>query len=389
MFAARIRLATLSFALTLILSSPALAGPREQAKRLHDRLVGVPPSAQTLDDMAASIMGGDPLAAAFMAMEHPLFYSSSVRNWATPWTNEGQSIHDDLNDYSATIVGIVRDDVPFNQVLSADLVYVGAPGVVQDDYSQMDNLHYEQLQSSRADLSDPAVLVPMRQSDLPDAVLMTGETAGVITTRAAGKSFFSGGTNRRMWRYIAINYMCRDMEELNDITRPAGWVRQDVSRSPGGDSQLFHNTCVGCHSGMDALTGAFAYYEWDGEEERVIYTPGEVQEKFLINSDSFPFGFVTTNDSWVNYWRAGPNAALGWRGDISSGFGAKSLGQEVANSRAFSECQVEKAFQHVCQRPLNSPADYAEVERIADVFEANGYSMQRVFAETAVYCMGN
>jgi hypothetical protein len=29
------------------------------------------------------------------------------------------------------------------------------------------------------------------------------------------------------------------------------------------------------------------------------------------------------------------------------------------------------------------------VSRIADVFEAQNYSMQRVFAEVAVYCMGN
>ena len=31
----------------------------------------------------------------------------------------------------------------------------------------------------------------------------------------------------------------------------------------------------------------------------------------------------------------------------------------------------------------------AEVDRIADVFEAQSYSMKRVFAETASYCMGN
>ena len=45
-------------------ASSADAGPREQAKCMHDRLVGVPPSASVLDSMAAAIAGGDPVAAA-------------------------------------------------------------------------------------------------------------------------------------------------------------------------------------------------------------------------------------------------------------------------------------------------------------------------------------
>ena len=46
--------------LTLGLAASAAAGPREQAKRMHDRLVGVPPPAAVLDSMEASINGGDP-----------------------------------------------------------------------------------------------------------------------------------------------------------------------------------------------------------------------------------------------------------------------------------------------------------------------------------------
>lgn len=58
-------------------------------------------------------------------------------------------------------------------------------------------------------------------------------------------------------------------------------------------------------------------------------------------------------------------------------------------SRVFSECQVQKVFQHICLREPANPTERAEVSRIADVFEAQSYSMQRVFAEVAVYCMGN
>jgi hypothetical protein len=374
----------------LALSAPdAWAGPREQARRMHDRLAGVPPTQAVLDSMEAQVAGGNALAAADQAMSHPLFYSSALKNWVTPWTNVAQTVFAPLNDFTATVIGIIRDDRPFTDVLTADLVYVGAAGVVGPAYSHTDNAHYEALEAGRVDLSNPALLVARTQSGLPGAQIGAADAAGVLTTRAAGEAFFSAGTNRRMWRYTAMNFLCRDMEALNDITRPSDRIRQDVTRSPGGDSRIFHNTCVGCHSGMDPLAGAFAYFEWDANLMRVVFTPGQVQQKFLINAGTFPYGHVTTDDHWANYWRSGPNAALGWRATDSSGYGPKSLGREVVMSRAFSECQVQKVFQHICLRPPSNPGERAEVTRIADVFEAQNYSMQRVFAEVAVYCMGN
>jgi hypothetical protein len=62
---------------------------------------------------------------------------------------------------------------------------------------------------------------------------------------------------------------------------------------------------------------------------------------------------------------------------------------EIASSRRFSECQVEQVFERICLRPPGDPVDRAEVQRISNVFEAQNYSMRRVFAEVATYCMGN
>ena len=120
--------------LVLGLAGPAGAGPREQARRLHDRLAGVPPSAAVLDQMAALIGSGNTLGAADLAMQNPQFLMTSLKNFVTPWTNVERNVHADLNDYSATVIGMIRDDVPFTQVLTADLVYVGAN--VQPGYSQ-------------------------------------------------------------------------------------------------------------------------------------------------------------------------------------------------------------------------------------------------------------
>ena len=384
------RMTVLAVMAGLVLAPAALAGPREQAKRMHDRLVGIPPSPAVLDSMAASITADDALGAATTAMQSPAFYNSALKTFFTPWTNVEQTVFADLNDYTATAIGFVRDDVPWNEILSADAVYTGAPGVVSSPYSHTDNDHYRQLESQRADLSDPAVLQQVPQSSLPLSQLGTDDAAGVMTTRAAGEAFFSAGTNRRMWRFTSMNFLCRDLEDTKDNTRPADRIRQDVSRSPGGDSTIFLNHCAGCHSGMDPVAGAFAYYEWNPDQERVIYSRGNVQPKHLINANTFPAGHITVDDSWENRWRVGPNSTLGWDDALpGSGFGAKSLGEEIAGSRAFSVCQVERVFEHVCFREPDSVDDFAAVERIADVFETESYSMRRVFAETAVYCMGN
>ena len=110
-------------------------------------------------------------------------------------------------------------------------------------------------------------------TDLPPAAI-----AGILTTRAAAEAFFVAGTNRAMFRFTVLNHLCMDLEQLKDGGRPADRIRQDVSRSPGGDSRLFLNNCIGCHTGMDPMAQAFAYYNFDETTGRLEYTgngPGQ------------------------------------------------------------------------------------------------------------------
>jgi hypothetical protein len=185
-----------------------------------------------------------------------------------------------------------------------------------------------------------------------------------------------------------MNFLCADMEDLSDTSRPNDRIRQDVTRSPGGDSQIFLNSCSGCHSGLDPMAGAFAYFEWDATQQRMVHTRGDVQLKNLINGNNFPFGYVTVDNRWDNYWREGHNATLGWDPDLpGGGYGAKSLGAEIAQSRGFARCQVNKVFRQVC---LRDPADVSErnqVESIATNFEDYGYNLKDVLAEVGAYCM--
>lgn len=380
------RVAAVSAACAFVLCAQvAGATDRDQAKRMHDRIAGVPPTQSVLNSMETLVQSGDYVGAALIATDNPAFYNVTLKNFVTPWTNRDQSVFAPLNDYTATVIGMVRDNKPFNTVLSADILYrVNAGGIAP--LSAANNDHYSQAEANGIDLK--AALEETAQSSaygIPPA-----GTAGVITSRAASEAFFIDGTNRAMFRFTMINHMCRDLEQLSDTTLPPDLIRQDVSRSPGGDSRIFLNNCIGCHTGMDPMTQAFAYYDFDETQQRLVYTPGTVNPKYFLNADNFKPGFVTPDDSWVNRWRSGQNSVLQFSNALpGSGAGAKSLGEEIANSQAFAQCQVEKVFKAVCFRnPNDSGDDQTAVAGITGAFKA-GYNLRRVFAETAAYCRGN
>jgi len=376
---------TAAIAASMLLAGTAWAGPREQAKRIHDRIAGVPPDAAVLTAMEADIAAGRAVDAAYRAMEHPAFYSVTLKNLATPWTNRDRTVFAPLNDYTATFIGMVRDDVPMNELLSADVLYVGRASLGLPAASPASNDHFVEMERRHVDLQ--AGLERRAQSGVyglpPEA------TAGVTTTRAAAQAFFVAGTNRAMFRFTLLNHLCRDLEEIGDTSRPVDRIRQDVSRSPGGDSRLFLNNCVGCHAGMDPMAQAYAYYDYDEAQGRLVYSAGTVRPKYASNADTFRPGFVTRDDRWTNYWRQGQNALLGWDAALpGGGAGAKSLGAELAKSDSFASCQVEKVFRTVCLRPPLDAADRAQVDTMASAFRAGGYRLKRVFAESAAYCMG-
>src|SRR5688572_5975937 len=74
-----------ALALLLCGASLALAGEREQAARIHDRLAGVPADEATLAAMESALP--DTTAAATIAMNNPSFYAVTLKNFAAPWTN--------------------------------------------------------------------------------------------------------------------------------------------------------------------------------------------------------------------------------------------------------------------------------------------------------------
>ena len=135
-------------------SAQAQSPTPTQATRMYNRIAGVPPSQAVLSQMTSA---PDPVTAALIATKDPAFYNDTIRNMAAPWTNRDQSVFVPLNDYIATVIGMVRDDVPFNTLLSADLVYIASASASSTNnlpaYSYSNNNLYAQMDANSVDLS--------------------------------------------------------------------------------------------------------------------------------------------------------------------------------------------------------------------------------------------
>lgn len=382
---------TFVFGFNSLFCEQAVAGPMEQARTMHLRVASVPPSAAVQSQMAALIQAGDPDAAAMLAMENAAFYNVTMKNFVKPLTNEDEQVMVPLNDMVATIVGIVRDDVSFDQILYGDILYTGSDTLVTnngyDAYAPDNNNHYEDLEAARVDLSDSNNLVQRVQS----AMNGVNDTAGIMTTRAYGAAFLDMGTNRAAVRWAFLNFLCNDMEQLSDVTIPDFHVRRDVDRSPGGSSATYVGTCKGCHAGMDALGGAFAFVDY--RNNQVEETPGTVAPK--INAiNNFAAGWRTTDNSWLNLWTAGQNARLGWDPNVpSNGTGIRSFGRMLAATDEFARCMSKRVFKQICMRKpvLDSSKtnnEITKIQNLANQFENSNYNMKTLVAATASGCMG-
>ena len=388
------------FALAFIAAGSA-AGPREQALQIHNRVAGIPPSEAVLQSMATHIRNGDVAAAVNIAMDNEAFYGVTLKNMVTPWTNRDRTVFAPLNDYTATIIGLVRDGADFRSALYDDVIYTSnASGLPA--YSNNNNAHYEAIESQGVSLKN--TLIKHNQSAVNG--IPAEATSGVITSRAAAKAFFIAGTNRAMFRFTLLNHLCRDLEQVHDTSLVPDFIRQDVSRSPGGDSRVFLNNCIGCHNGMDPMAKAYAYYDFEfnvdadpeGLSGSIHYntegtldpdTNSRVEKKYRINSNTFKYGYVTQNDDWQNYWRSGINQFLGWDSTLpGKGTGAKSMNMEISHSHAFAQCQVEKVFQNVCLRKPADATDRSKVNEFTASFANSGYQLKQVFVDTANYCKG-
>ncbi len=394
-----------------------------------------------------------------LATEDSGFYNLKLFNIFSVWANVAGDSGIPLNDMTATMIGIVRDDIPFKEVLYGDHIYLGNAKVTKSDsdyaglkggdesgkdlcpekvkpagdkvlppYLSNSNDHHRCMQKYDFDLQ--ATLQHYQQSKMPrfrlgealksslvlESNLDKRAIAGVLSTREFAKAYYSAGTNRRATAFVFKYFLCHEMEELHDTNVSDEYVRLDVDRSPGEDPSLFRTRCLGCHGGMDALSGWSFYYHYlpqlspdrpysgnklayrSGEGKRkvnknIVHCICEVEEersKCKRGWSNLPsckiVGHKPTDESFVNLWTEGQNAALGWPSK-TKGSGAEAWGKMMAESKAFSSCMAKQVYEHVCFIKPESDAAQKVTESLRADFENSDYNMRKLFASTAVACL--
>jgi hypothetical protein len=401
----------------------ASANPRQSAIDLHMRLnAGVLPTAEKLAEMEQLIKDGKPQEAALAAINDSrgYFYNVVLRDRFGKMSVNDRAVFDPtapINDMTATMIGMVRDDKPFSTVLSADIVYVNgsAPPAGQTNaaYSLANNTHYSQMH--QRDLPLHTALVERQQSDAGVGLPASG-VAGVMSLRGWAAAYYSAGTNRRPFKAVLENFLGEPIEKFKDTTVSDALVRKDVPRSPGGNSTDFVNNCKGCHAGMDAFASAFCFYDYSAAGA-VVFTPGVVQAKclnvapldkdcavefprpvedaerraacFAEQAKNPPVGVTPADDSWRNMWaEAGSqNSFVGWPA-VRSGKGAKSFGEMIGQTQAFADAMARIALEIGCKVQDPKADGYKPlVAEIANEFKADGkYSFKSAVANAAARC---
>ena len=207
-----------------------------------------------------------------------------------------------------------------------------------------------------------------------------------------------------MFRFTLINHLCNDWSRCKDITRLPDRIRQDVSRSPGGDSRVFLNNCIGCHTGMDPLarrmpTTTTSTTTWRPRRQngptttswRDDPTRHPRRSKYFNNDNNFEHGFATPGRLLAELLAqlARTRCSAGTTLPRILGQRRQDHGLGTRSSDAFAQCQVEKVFENVCLHPVGRRDDRDQITAWSTSFQANGYNLKQVFAESAVYCMGD
>jgi hypothetical protein len=389
---------------TLLLSMPAfsagtddLSKAKAQVAFVYKRLAGAPASNADIDTWGAGLVAAADKTAyltdvvAKAATENDKFYSVTVLNFAQIEASEDRSLADGsgatnsigvLNDLTATVIGMVRDEKDYRTILSDDILYVPNG----QTYAPGNNTIYDNFYATVK--SGTPLAAGLTATTQTGATGLTVQ-AGIFTLRGFGSVYYDAGTNRAPFRFTMMNYVCRDLEDLSDVSRADIYVRRDVDRAPGGDATKYRTECVGCHAGMDPLANAFSYYNFvppaQANQAAAITIATAPVAKVNQNNDVFPGGAVVSDDSWMNLWLEGTNAALGWDATKNKGNGVKSFGEMLASSKMFPECMAKRVYKTVCLKEGTSTADKAAISKLAGEFSKT-FNMKDLFKDAAVDC---
>lgn len=309
----------------------------DQAWSLHNRLTGVPPKTDVLENMTYQVLLGRPDLAAFEAMNSSYFYTTFLVKLFSPDSNRGKKYETNLNDFLTTITGLVFDNRPFKEILTGDYLYAGSRdivdfeagtdpliqragpnptgGEVTSQPAPSDPTKIRALIENQRFTGSGGLVVRLRYNSnehfddlqqrypfnwhqklerFPHSEVFTkaafdrlvsaaetkiiptwpqSESMGVMMTRKGSTEFFMAGTNRRVIDAVFDRFLCAPLETIRDADLPDNRIRRDIDRSPAGDPTLFQTSCRSCHAGMDGLAGGLTYLDFRGDLDSLFYDP--------------------------------------------------------------------------------------------------------------------
>lgn len=303
-----------------------------------------------------------------------------------------------MTDTLALILGIVRDNEPFDSILYSKLRY--SLNIPPSNGAPADERRngYGRFDRARDNLLDRNVLVRHEAGVEPftrnaDPALNSSynipdqDVSGILSTDGWASEFARAGTERRHIPGI-LGILGMTIEDTRDTSVTSNYVRRDVSRVPDAfQPNLFFNFCLSCHGGMDAMADAFFNIDFDNAGNNVagIVPRPAGNDRYRINTSNFPSGWTTTSSRWRNAFSSKINAAIGWRGAMT-GVGIHSLGVAWARSSAFYSAQVERVAQYLCP---NTPLDRQTLADLTRQFESDkNFRLLTERVATLQQCLG-
>lgn len=303
------------------------------------------------------------------------FYTVRVRAFAIPFIDP-DPVHrpkDTLTDLQALIIGVTRDELDARLLLTGNLRYSGYQSLGLPAPSRANNDHYVQFEAQQKDFITDLERVDKQWEDL-DYV------SGAFTTRGWAAAYYKAGTNRLAVKFALEEFLCTPIDTWKIAGLPDAFVRRDVTREDGGNPSNFQITCRHCHGAMDAMGGAFA--KLDFTDAGFIFQKDGVVKKMNQHETVYTAGNVSTDDSWVNLLSNHPTIDFGWRDDFQ-GVGLASFAKSLADSKAFSQCMVQRVFSSVCGQTIQI-ADLDRLAPMADAFEKDNYNIKNLFVNVAL-----
>lgn len=347
-----------------------------ETQPLFQRLAGRPllKTDPRYSEIDALLKSGKALEAAEKISNDWGFFHITVRDWAAVMSNRSELPIVPLNDFLAMAIGVVRDRMDARSLLTGNFRYQANRGLrlVEPHFSNND--HYLALESNHADLQTALVKVEPQWTK-------GFKAAGLLTTRGWAEAHYVMGTNRRATEFAFREFLCAPIDQWRAGGLSDFWVRRDVDRKPGGNSDRYKSECRTCHAGLDGLTAAFAHFDF--QAPTFYFSNNWIAPKYNQNKNVYPQGFATKDSTWINLLTTPAHQEMfGWRSP-DEGVGINDFGALLANSRAFSECMVKRVFKKVCRQNLG-PAQEDFLKAYSTQFEADHYDLRKLFERVAI-----